>query len=44
MNLSGEDRKLLDELCDQNGVSTAKVLKLLEAVYEPTVSGPSSAN
>jgi hypothetical protein len=34
MNLSGEDRKLLEELCGQNGVSTAKVLKLLETVYE----------
>jgi len=34
MNLSGEDRKLLEELCVQQGVSTGKVLKLLETVYE----------
>lgn len=34
MNLSGDDRKLLDELCGQNGVSTRKVLRLLETVYE----------
>lgn len=34
MNLSGEDQKLLEELCGQQGVSTDKVLKLLEMVYE----------
>jgi hypothetical protein len=34
MNLSGEDKRLLEELCGQNGVSHQKVLKLLETVYE----------
>ncbi len=34
MNLSGEDQKLLGELCGQQGVITDKVLKLLETVYE----------
>ena len=34
MNLSGEDKQLLDELCSQNGVNRDKVLKLLETVYE----------
>jgi hypothetical protein len=34
MNLSDEDHKLLEELCGQQGVSTAKVLKLLETFYE----------
>jgi len=34
MNLSGEDKQLLDELCRQNGVSRDKVLKLLQTVYE----------
>jgi hypothetical protein len=34
MKLSLEDRQLLDELCVQNGVSQAKVLKLLETVYD----------
>lgn len=34
MNLSGEDKGLLAELCGQNGVSKDKVLKLLETVYE----------
>lgn len=34
MNLSGEDKRLLAELCGQNGVSKDKVLKLLETVYE----------
>ena len=29
MNLSGEDKRLLDELCGQNGVSRDKVLRLL---------------
>ena len=34
MNLSSEDKLLLEELCGQHGVSKDKVLKLLEAVYE----------
>jgi len=34
MNLSGEDKRLLEELCGQHGVSHQKVLNLLETVYE----------
>jgi len=34
MNLSIEDKRLLEELCEQSGVSQEKVLKLLEAVQE----------
>jgi len=34
MNLSGEDKPLLTELCGQNNVSQDKVLKLLQTVYE----------
>lgn len=34
MNLTIEDKRLLEELCDQQGVSHAKVLKLLETVKE----------
>jgi len=34
MNLSNEDKQLLDELCTQNSVSQDKVLKLLQTVYE----------
>jgi hypothetical protein len=34
MNLSTEDKRLLDELCQQHGVSAAKVVKLLDAVRE----------
>ena len=34
MNLSIEDSRLLEELCEQHGVSREKVLKLLEAVRE----------
>ena len=34
MNLSGEDKQLLAELCGQNNVSQDKVLKLLQTVYE----------
>jgi hypothetical protein len=34
MNLSGDDKLLIEELCGQNGVSHQKVLKLLETVYE----------
>jgi len=34
MNLSLEDSRLLQELCDQHGVSQEKVLKLLDAVRD----------
>ncbi len=34
MNLSIEDTRLLDELCEQHGVSREKVVKLLDAVRE----------
>jgi hypothetical protein len=34
MNLSVEDMRLLEELCEQHSVSSVKVLKLLEAVLE----------
>ena len=34
MNLSEEDRQLLDELCRQNNVDLNKVLKLLKTVYD----------
>lgn len=34
MNLSLEDSRLLEELCEQHGVSQEKVLKLLDAVRE----------
>jgi hypothetical protein len=34
MKLSAEDRQLLDELCRQSKVSPAKVLKLLQTVYD----------
>jgi hypothetical protein len=34
MNLSAEDYRLLEELCEQNSVNPKKVLKLLEAVRE----------
>ena len=34
MNLSGDDKQLLEELCGQHGVNHEKVLKLLETVYE----------
>jgi hypothetical protein len=34
MNLSGDDKRLLEELCGQHSVSHQKVLKLLETVYE----------
>jgi len=34
MNLSIEDKQLLDELCRQNSVSREKVFKLLQTVYE----------
>lgn len=34
MNMTLEDSRLLAELCEQHGVSTDKVLKLLAAVRE----------
>lgn len=34
MNLSAEDKRLLEELCEQHDVSQDKVLKLLETVRE----------
>ena len=34
MNLSVEDQILLEELCEQHGVSKAKVIKLLYIVRE----------
>ena len=34
MKLSEEDRQLLGELCTQSNVNVAKVLKLLETVYD----------
>ena len=34
MKLSLEDSRLLEELCEQHGVSQGKVLKLLDAVRE----------
>jgi hypothetical protein len=34
MNLSDDDTKVLQELCEQHGVSTAKVLKPLQTVQE----------
>ena len=34
MNLAIEDKRLLEELCEQQGVSQEKVLKLLEAIRE----------
>lgn len=34
MNLSLEDMRLLEELCQQHGVSAEKVLKLLDTVRD----------
>lgn len=34
MNMSAEDTRLLEELCEQHTVSPDKVLKLLDAVRE----------
>ena len=34
MNLSSEDKQLLQELCEQQGVSHTKVLRLLDTVQE----------
>lgn len=40
MNLSVEDKRLLEELCEQQGVSQTKVLKLLEALREYEIKVP----
>jgi len=34
MNLSLEDKRLLEELCQQHGVSSEKVVKLLDTVRD----------
>ena len=34
MNLTSEDKRLLEELCQQHGVSADKVLKLLDTVRD----------
>jgi len=34
MKLSLEDKRLLEELCEQHGVSTDKVIKMLDAVRD----------
>lgn len=34
MNLTIEDKRLLEELCQQHGVSTEKVIKLLDTVRD----------
>lgn len=34
MTLGKEDQRLLEELCEQRGVSSAKVIKLLETVRD----------
>ena len=34
MKLPDEDRRLLQELCEQHGVSTEKVVKLLDVVRD----------
>lgn len=34
MNLTSEDRQLLEDLCRQHGASAEKVLKMLETVRE----------
>jgi hypothetical protein len=34
MNLTSEDKRLLEELCQQHGVNTDKVLKLLDTVRD----------
>jgi hypothetical protein len=34
MNLSTDDKKLLEELCQQHGVSVEKVIKLLNTVRD----------
>jgi hypothetical protein len=34
MNIATEDQRLLEDLCEQQGVSAEKVLKLLEVVKD----------
>ena len=34
MTLADEDKKLLNELCDQHGISAQKVLLLLDTIRE----------
>jgi hypothetical protein len=34
INLTTEDQRLLEELCEQHGVSAEKVLKMLNAVFD----------
>ncbi len=34
MNLTNEDKRLLEELCQQHDVSTEKVIKLLDTVRD----------
>jgi len=34
MNLSTDDKRLLEELCQQHGVSAEKVVKLLDTVRD----------
>ena len=34
MNLSTNDKRLLEELCQQHGVNTDKVIKLLDTVRD----------
>ena len=34
MNLTLEDKRLLEELCDQHGVNSEKVMKLLDTVRD----------
>ena len=34
MNLSTEDKRLLEELCEQHGVNPEKVVKLLDTVRD----------
>lgn len=34
MNMNEDDKKLLEELCREDGVDSEKVLKLLETVRE----------
>ena len=34
MKLTTEDRRLLEELCQQHGVSAEKIIKLLDTVHD----------
>jgi hypothetical protein len=34
MNLASEDKRLLEELCQQHGVNAGKVVKLLDTVRD----------